>query len=74
MGVAYLHAFVCETPYAALPSAVRRMAQRCLVDLAATGAAGLATPLSRIIRDHAVRGFGAGESPARPRGRATQRL
>ena len=67
MDVAYLHAFVCETPYAALPSAVRRMAQRCLVDLAATGAAGLATPLSRIIRDHAVRGFGAGEEAPRAR-------
>ena len=67
MDVAYLHAFACETPYAALPSAVRRMAQRCLLDLAATGAAGLATPLSRIIRDHAVRGFGAGEGAPRAR-------
>lgn len=43
------------------------MAERCLLDLAGTGAAGLATPLSQIIRNHAVRGFGAG--PDAPRAR-----
>ncbi|MEX1109805.1 MAG: MmgE/PrpD family protein [Dongiaceae bacterium] len=65
--MARLHAFVRDAGYDMLPPAVRRMAERCLVDLAATGAAGLATPLSRIIRDHAVRGFAAGEGAPRSR-------
>lgn len=55
-----LYAFVRETPYEALPAAVQRMAERCLVDLVGTAASGLATPLSRIVRQHAVRFFGAG--------------
>lgn len=56
-----LYAFVMQTTYEALPPAVQRMAERCLLDLAGTGAAGLATPLSQIIRRHAVRSFAAGE-------------
>lgn len=67
MKLSGLHGFVRETTYAGLPLPVRRMAERCLIDLAGTGAAGLATPLSRIIRDHAVRGFAAGEGAPRAR-------
>jgi 2-methylcitrate dehydratase PrpD len=67
MDIARLCAFVRETPYDALPTAVRRMAERCLIDLAGNAAAGLATPLSHIIRNHAVRGFGAGEGAPRAR-------
>jgi 2-methylcitrate dehydratase PrpD len=67
MVIARLYAFIRETPYEALPPAVKRMAERCLMDLAATGAAGLATPLSEIIRAHAVRGFGAGGGAPRSR-------
>lgn len=67
MGVACVYAFLRETSYDSLPPAVKRMAERCLIDLAGTGAAGLATPLSRIIRDHAVRGFAAGEGAPRAR-------
>ena len=55
-----LHAFVTQTRHATLPPAVQAMARRCLLDLAGTAAAGLATDLSRIIREHAVRSFGAG--------------
>jgi len=55
-----LHAFVTRTTYADLPPAVQAMAGRCLLDLAGTAAAGLLTPVSGIIREHAVRSFGAG--------------
>ncbi|MDY0884396.1 MmgE/PrpD family protein [Dongia soli] len=61
MNAARLHAFVRDTSYETLPPAVQRMAERCLIDLAGAAAAGLATPMSQIIRNHAVRGFGAGE-------------
>jgi 2-methylcitrate dehydratase PrpD len=67
MNAARLHAFVRDTSYEALPPAVQHMAERCLVDLAGTAAAGLATPMSQIIRNHAVRGFAAGEGAARAR-------
>ncbi|MEA2779574.1 MAG: hypothetical protein QOK29_1118 [Rhodospirillaceae bacterium] len=67
MGASEIHGFVRVTRYEFLPAAVRSMAERCLLDLAGTAAAGLATPLSRIIRDHAVRGFGAGEGAPRSR-------
>ena len=62
-----IHGFVRETRYESLPPAVRHMAERCLLDLAGTAAAGLATPLSRIIGNHALRGFGAGEGAPRAR-------
>lgn len=55
-----LHAFVRHTTNDSLPPAVRRMAERCLIDLVGTAAAGLSTPLSRIIRKHAVQTFGPG--------------
>jgi len=67
MDTARLYAFVRETSYDNLPVAVQCMAERCLIDLAGTGAAGLATSLSQIIRNHAVRGFGAGEGAPRAR-------
>jgi 2-methylcitrate dehydratase PrpD len=67
MDAAHLYAFVRETSYETLPLAVRRMAERCLIDLAGTAASGLATSLSQIIRNHAVRGFGAGEGAPRAR-------
>ncbi|HWA50002.1 MAG TPA: MmgE/PrpD family protein [Dongiaceae bacterium] len=62
-----LYAFVRETPYDSIPPAVRRMAERCLVDLLGTAASGLATSLSQIIRKHAVRSFGAGAEAPRAR-------
>jgi len=46
-----------------LPEAVVAQAERCLLDLAGVAASGTRTDLSRIIRDHAVRHFGAGEGP-----------
>jgi 2-methylcitrate dehydratase PrpD len=67
MGVARLHSFLSRTRYDSLPPDVRRMAERCLIDLAGTAAAGLATPLSRMIRTHAVRAFNAGEGAPRAR-------
>src|SRR5215470_6673378 len=62
-----IHRFVREIGYEDLPPPVRRMAERCLLDLAGTAAAGRATPLARIIADHAVRGFGPGEGGPRAR-------
>lgn len=67
MDAARLYSFIRETSYDTLPLAVRRMAERCLIDLAGTAASGLSTPLSRIIRNHAVRGFGAGDGAPRAR-------
>ncbi len=52
--------FVTDTTYHDLPSPVQRMAMRCVLDLAGTAIAGTQTPVSRIIREHAVRAFGAG--------------
>jgi 2-methylcitrate dehydratase PrpD len=61
MAATKIHRFVVDTRYGDLPKPVRLMAERCLLDLCGTAAAGLATPLSRIIRNHAVRGFAAGD-------------
>ncbi|CAN7142764.1 MmgE/PrpD family protein [Mesorhizobium amorphae] len=58
------HEFVSETVYDSLPTAVKRMAERCLIDLIGTAAAGSQTTLSRIINDHAVRHFAASGLPA----------
>ena len=55
-----LHAWLHELSWDDLPAEVQRTATRCLVDLAGTGAAGGATALSRIARDHAVSQFGPG--------------
>jgi 2-methylcitrate dehydratase PrpD len=52
--------FVTATTYKELPAAVQAMAKRCLLDLVGTAIAGTQTPLSSIIRNHAVRAFGAG--------------
>jgi 2-methylcitrate dehydratase PrpD len=62
-----LHQFIRTTRYEGLPSAVRAMATRCLVDLAGAAAAGLQTELSAIIREHAVESFGAGAGAPRAR-------
>jgi 2-methylcitrate dehydratase PrpD len=67
MAATRIHRFVVDTRYDHLPEPVRQMAERCLLDLCGTAAAGLATPLSRIIRSHAVRGFAAGEGAPRAR-------
>jgi 2-methylcitrate dehydratase PrpD len=67
MEMTRLHSFLVQTRYDGLPPEVRRMAERCLIDLAGTAAAGLATPLSHMIRNHAVRAFGAGEGAPRAR-------
>lgn len=53
--------FVRETHYGDLPPAVQKLARRCLLDLIGTAAAGRATDMSRIMRNHAVRAFAAGE-------------
>jgi 2-methylcitrate dehydratase PrpD len=62
-----MSSFLTQTHYEDLPPEVRRMAERCLMDLSGTAAAGLATPLSHMIRNHAVRAFGAGEGAPRAR-------
>ncbi|WP_137391518.1 MmgE/PrpD family protein [Rhodoligotrophos defluvii] len=67
MAVSPLFNYIRETRYADLPVAVQRMAERCLLDLVGTAAAGTETPLSTIIGNHAVRGFGAGEGAPRAR-------
>ena len=54
--------FVHELTFGNLPADVVRDAVRCLKDLLGVAAAGTATPLSRIIRDHAVENFAAGPS------------
>jgi 2-methylcitrate dehydratase PrpD len=67
MDMTGLHSFLAQTRYEDLPPEVRRMAERCLTDLSGTAASGLATPLSHMIRNHAVRAFGAGEGAPRAR-------
>ena len=54
------HDFVSATRFEQLPVDVRTMAERCLLDLIGTAAAGTQTDLSRIINTHAARFFGAG--------------
>lgn len=57
--------FVHELRFADLPHPVVRLAERCLLDTLGVCAAGTTTRLSHLIREHAVRHFGAGASPAR---------
>lgn len=45
--------FIHQSNYAGLPDEVRHQMRRCLLDLVGVAAAGTATPLSRILRDHA---------------------
>ena len=47
--------FIHQSDHAGLPQAVRHQTRRCLLDLLGVAAAGTATPLSRILRDHARR-------------------
>lgn len=52
--------FIAGAEWRDLPPDARRMSRRCLTDLIGVAAAGAATPLSRIIRDHAAAEFGGG--------------
>lgn len=45
-----------------LPSEVRHQLDRCLLDLVGVGIGGATTPLSAIIRDHAVAQFGGSQA------------
>lgn len=57
--------FVYGFSPADIPRPVLDQARRCLLDLIGTGAAGIRTPLSRLIRDHAADQFAAGARGAR---------
>ncbi len=50
--------FIHELGYQDLPTAAQRAARRCVLDLIGVAVAGTLTPLSRIMRQHAVRHFG----------------
>lgn len=52
--------FIHDLRFADLPPDVVRQARRCLLDLISTAAGGHTTDVTRIIRNHAVRHFGAG--------------
>ncbi len=52
--------FIHDLRFDDIPADVVEQAKRCLLDLIATAAGGITTELSRIIRNHAVRQFGAG--------------
>ena len=52
-------AFIHDTTAADLPPEVLAQARRCLLDTLGVAAGGLATDLSRIIRNHAARHFGS---------------
>ncbi|MFT7596771.1 MAG: 2-methylcitrate dehydratase PrpD [Paracoccaceae bacterium] len=56
--------FVHNLSYGDLPEPVRDFARRWLLDLIGVAAGGVQTDLSRIIRNHAARQFGAGAAPA----------
>ncbi len=58
---------VHELTFADLPPDVAALGRRCLLDLIGVAAAGSATPVSAIIRDHAARHFGPGEDGPRAR-------
>lgn len=57
--------FVHGLRYDDLPASVRDFARRWLLDLIGVAAGGVRTDLSRIIRNHAARQFGAGPNAAR---------
>ena len=57
--------FVLDGGYGDVPEAVLHRARLQLLDLIGVAASSIQTPLSRIIRDHAVAMFGAGNRPAR---------
>jgi len=52
--------FVHGLAFQDLPPDVAALGQRCLLDLIGVAAAGSATPVSAIVRDHAARHFGPG--------------
>lgn len=52
--------FILTTKFEDLPSRVIEQAELCVLDLIGTAIGGSTTPLSRIIRDHAVQMFGTG--------------
>jgi 2-methylcitrate dehydratase PrpD len=60
-----LDSFVHELSFGDLPGRVRDQARRCVIDLVGTAAAGSATSLSAIIRNHAVEHFGSAGRGAR---------
>lgn len=61
---AELAAFIHETRHVDLPAEVAHQTRRCMLDLVGVAVAGSATPLSRIVRDHAHRQApGSGQSP-----------
>lgn len=56
-----LHSFINDLTWGSLPPEVQRMAERCLLDLIGTAAAGRRTDLANIICGHAARMFGSSE-------------
>lgn len=54
--------FIHDLSFADIPKAAQEMAQLCVLDLIGVGIGGVETPLSAIIRDHAVAMFGGGSA------------
>jgi len=57
--------FIADLRYEDLPRAVVEQARLCLLDLAGVAAAGTATDMSKIMRNHAVENFGSSTRTAR---------
>jgi len=57
--------FIADLRYEDLPRAVVEQARLCLLDLAGVAAAGTATDMSKIMRNHAVENFGSPTRAAR---------
>ncbi len=53
--------FALGLAYDDIPDDVRSVARRCLLDLSGVAIAGSQTPVSKVVRDHAVAHFGAGD-------------
>ena len=58
--VAALHAWLQQLAWEDLPDDACRIATRCVLDLTGVAAAGSATELSRLVRDHAIGQFAPG--------------
>lgn len=56
--------FIHQLGFAGLPAEVVDQAKRCVLDLTGVAAAGLSTPLSRTIRNHAAEHFAPGQRAA----------
>lgn len=52
-----VHGFIHDLDCGDIPAEVMHMARRCLADTCGIWAAGIATPVSRITRDHAARRY-----------------